>query len=130
MKRKLFTKVLLTLALFFGLSGIANAQDLKRDSPEIVKLAKEDLRVFSNSISLSAEQNDKILEVFLDKNFTFCNQNNLSVGRKNLIIDNYLFRINLILSKSDNSNEALLSDSVLLKKVELLKAAENKLIVK
>ncbi|MEK6451780.1 MULTISPECIES: hypothetical protein [unclassified Myroides] len=80
MKRKLFTKVLLTLTMLFGLSGVANAQVDPKVEAQVKEQSAKELKLIKDYLKLEDTGLEKLEEILVYKNF-YLLENDLKEGR-------------------------------------------------
>ncbi|SDH61825.1 hypothetical protein [Myroides phaeus] len=80
MKRKLFKKVLLTLTVLFGLSGVANAQVDPKVEAQVKEQSAKELKLIKDYLKLEDTGLEKLEEILVYKNF-YLLENDLKEGR-------------------------------------------------
>lgn len=91
MKRKLFKKVLLTLTMLFGLSGVVNAQVDPKVEAQVKEQSAKELKLIKDYLKLEDTGLEKLEEILVDKNW-FLQYNELDKGRNKYVVRNTFLR--------------------------------------
>lgn len=121
MKRKLFTKVLLTLTMLFGLSGVANAQVDPKVEAQVKEQSAKELKLIKDYLKLEDTGLEKLEEILVDKNF-YLLENDLKEGRTIWTLRyDYLSRVGDYFLRKDRKDlyDIFLSNEELLEQLHL-----------
>ncbi|MEC4117240.1 hypothetical protein VSP20_09685 [Myroides phaeus] len=129
MKRKLFKKVLLTLTMLFGLSGVANAQVNPKVEAQVKEQSAKELKLIKDYLKLEDTGLEKLEEILVYKNF-YLLENNLNAGRTIWTLrHDYLNRVGDFFLRTGRKDlyEKFLSNELLLEQLNLnvLNKVEN-----
>lgn len=129
MKRKLFKKVLLTLTVLFGLSGVANAQVDPKVEAQVKEQSAKELKLIKDYLKLEDTGLEKLEEILVYKNF-YLLENNLNAGRTIWTLRyDYLNRVGDFFLRTGRKDlyEKFLSNELLLEQLNLnvLNKVEN-----